>query len=198
MRHRMLAPALIVVFALAACTPTPTATPAPTASALPSAGESASASPSPSPAFAVPDCDDIYTPLLISTLVAEGRTPLGDTSTAVGGGWGTFDAGIETILSAIKDRISCTWVLPTSESGSTTSVAVLDAASRTALVAAFAAGGFTASTTSSGDLFTLSVEADFLTYTESHLITAEVWIGSVYAFGDADILTLDAAVAVLP
>lgn len=192
----MLTPALLVVLALGACTPTPAATPTATPSS--EASESASPSPSPSAAFVLPECDSIYSPTLVAVLTAEGRTPLGDTSAAGGGGWGTFDAGIEAILSGIVDRVSCTWILPASESGSTTSVAVADAAARTALIAAFTAGGFTASTTADGDLYSISVEEEFITYTESHLLTSEVWIGSAYGFGVAETLTLDAAAVVLP
>ena len=194
----MLTPALLAGLALTACTPTPVVTPTATPSSAPTASASASATPSPSPAFVIPDCDSIYSPALVASLSAEGRTPLGDTSAAGGGGWGTFDAGIEAILSGIVDRVSCTWILPASESGSTTSVAVADAAARTALLAAFTAGGFAASTTADGDLYSISVEEEFITYTESHLLTSEVWIGSAYGFGVAETLTLDTAAVVLP
>ncbi|UYN83921.1 MAG: hypothetical protein KIT89_01410 [Microcella sp.] len=194
MRRWMLASALTAVLALSACTPEPE--PGATPSASPSATVSASAAPT-APAISLPDCDSIYSPALVAALEAEGRTSEGDVSALGGGGWGTFDVGVEAILSAIPEAVHCTWILPASESGSTTSIAMLDDASRTALVAAFAGGGFVASTAPGGDLYSITVEEEFITYTESHLLTAEVWIASAYAFGDASTLTLDAAAQLL-
>lgn len=191
----MLASTLTAVLALSACTPDPE--PAATPTASPSVTASESAAPT-APAISLPDCDSIYSPALVAALQAEGRTAEGDVSAPGGGGWGTFDVGVETILAALPDAVHCTWILPASESGSTTSIAVLDDASRTALVAAFASGGFVASTAPGGDLYSITVEEEFITYTESHLLTAEVWIASAYAFGDASTLTLDAAAQLLP
>ncbi|MBX9471203.1 hypothetical protein [Microcella sp.] len=196
MRRWMLVPAVVILLALSGCAPEtePDAEP----SAEPSAIEpSASSEPAPEP-IVLPGCDDIYSPALVAALEGEGRTSEGDVSTPGGGGWGTFDVGIETILAAIDARVSCTWILPASESGSTTSIAVLDGVSRTALIAALAGAGFTASTTPSGDLYTLAVEEEFITYTEAHLLTSDLWFGSAYSFGDATVLTLDAAAELLP
>jgi hypothetical protein len=191
----MLAAALTLLLAVAGCTGAPPVEPSeqPSSSASPEPSETTAPEP-----IVLPDCDSIYSPALVASLEAEGRTPEGDTSTPGGGGWGTFDVGIETILAAIDDRISCTWILPASESGSTTSIAVLDDASRTALIAALAGAGFTASTAPSGDLYSIAVEEEFITYTETHLLTAELWFASAYSFGDATTLTLDAAAELLP
>ena len=199
MRRWMLVPAVIALLALSGCAPEAEPDGAP--SVEPTASEPSASSepsePAPEP-ITLPGCDDIYSPALVAALEAEGRTSEGDVSTPGGGGWGTFDVGIETILASIDERVSCTWIYPASESGSTTSIAVLDGASRTALIAALAGAGFTASTAPSGDLYTLAVEEEFITYTEAHLLTADLWFASAYSFGDATTLTLDAAAQLLP
>ena len=191
----MLASAMTAVLALSACAPAPEAGPPPTAT--PSASATESETPT-APSITLPDCDSIYSPALVAALQSEGRTSEGDVSASGGGGWGSVDVGVETILSAMTDAVHCTWILPATESGSTTSIAILDDTSRTALIAAFASGGFIASTAPGGDLYSISVEEEFITYTESHLLTADLWIGSAYAFGDASTLTLDAAAQLLP
>lgn len=196
MRRWMLVPAVMALLVLSGCTPEPPPDADP--SVEPSSSEPAEPSEPAVEPITLPDCDGIYSPALVASLEAEGRTSEGDVSTPGGGGWGTFDVGIETILAAIDDRLSCTWTLPASESGSSTSIAVLDDASRTALIAALAAAGFTASTAPSGDLYTLAVEEEFITYTEAHLLTADLWFASAYGFGDATALTLDAAAQLLP
>lgn len=195
------APATLLVVVLAAvlagCTPTPVpvASPTPTESAVES--EAPSLTPMPEP-LAIPDCADIYSASVVATLTSEGRTSSGDVSSPDMGGWGTYDPSIQAILAAIPERVSCTWILPASESGSTTSIARLDAASRTTLVTAFGAGGFIASTTPDGERYTIEVETEVGSYTETHLLTAEFWIGSVYSGGDSALLTGDATAQLLP
>ena len=196
MRRRMLVTAVVVLLALSGCAPEAEPDSAPSAEA--SASEPVETSTPAAEPIALPGCDNIYSPALVAVLEGEGRTSEGDVSTPGGGGWGTLDVGVETILAAIDERVSCTWIFPASESGSTTSIAVLDGASRTALIAALAGAGFTASTAPSGDLYTLSVEEEFITYTEAHLLTADLWFASAYSFGDATALTLDAAAQLLP
>lgn len=196
MRRWMLVPAVIALLVLAGCTPEPP--PAADPSVEPSASEPAEpVEPSAEP-VTLPDCDTIYSPAMVAALTAESRTNEGDVSALGPGGLGSFDEGIQAILSAVDESVHCTWILPASESGSTTSIALLDDATRTALVAALATAGFTASTTASGDLYTIAVEKEFGSYTESHLLTAEVWFASAYAHGDAEALTLDAAAQLLP
>lgn len=185
--------ALGLLIALTGCTPS--AAPEPSASAT--AIASATASPAPAP-VALPACDAIYSPELVATLEADGREPQGDVSSPGAGGWGTLDPGLETLLAALDERVSCTWILPASESGSTTSVARLDEASRTALLDALGTAGFTATPIDGGELWTIAVEEEFITYTEAHLVSATLWVGSLYTFGDAQTLTLDAAALLLP
>lgn len=193
----LIAASALGIALLAGCAPSGTAEPTPSET---SGAPAASNEPSPSAdsAITLPDCDALYSPAMVATLESENRESQGDVSGVGEGGWGTTDPAIEAILSALPERVSCSWILPASESGSTTSVAILDDASRTALVASFAAAGFGASTTPNGDLYTLSVEQELGTYTEAHLLTEQFWIASVYFGGDATALTLDAAATVLP
>lgn len=192
-----LAPGLAIglLIALSGCVPTP----APEASTSPSASASASATIEPAPApVALPACDGIYSPTLVAALESEGREPQGDVSAPGAGGWATLDPALEALLASIDERVSCTWILPASESGSTTSVARLDDAARTAVLAALAAAGFSATPVDGGELWTITVVEEFITYTEAHLITESLWVGCLYTFGDAQTLTLDAAALLLP
>lgn len=184
-----------LTLALAGCVPG--AAPDPTSSPAASASPSASASPAPSP-VALPECDAIYSPALVTTLEADGREPQGDVSGPGTGGWGTLDPALERLLVSIDERVSCTWILPASESGSTTSIARLDDANRTSLLDTLATAGYTATPIDGGELWTIAVEEEFITYTEAHLVTTTLWIGSLYTFGDAQTLTLDAAALLLP
>jgi hypothetical protein len=188
----MLVSAVTALLVLTGCTPEPPAEIEPSESAAPS--ESAEPSvPAPEP-ITLPDCDTMYSPAVVAALTGEGRSPLGDVSAPDMGGWGTSDPAIEAILAAIDERVSCTWILPATESGSTTSIARLDDASRAALVAAFGTAGFVAA----GDRFTIEVETEVGSYNETHLLTDEFWIGSVFSGGDSALLTDDAAAQLLP
>lgn len=188
--------ALVIAVGAAGCTPS---TPAPSAS--PTASEAPTETPSASPTvepIALPDCDSIYSAGLVASLTAEGREPLGDVSGPGMGGWGTGDATLEGILSAIPERVSCTWVLPATESGSTTSIARIDEATRTTVISTLSAAGFSASVVPGGDLYTIAVEFEVGSYNETHLITDELWIMSYYSGGGSQTLTLDAAALLLP
>lgn len=187
--------AVTLVVALAGCAPA--AAPEPTGSSTPSASASAGASPSSTP-VALPGCDTIYSPALVTALEADSRESQGDVSAPGAGGWATLDPALEALLASIGERVSCTWILPASESGSTTSVARLDAPTRVAVLDALATAGFTATPIDGGELWTIAVEEEFITYTEAHLISETLWIGSLYTFGDAQTLTLDAAALLLP
>jgi len=183
--------AIVVLAALSGCV----AAAAPEPSSPPAASESASVEPSPSAEpIALPTCDTIYSDAVVASLTAEGRESQGDVSAPGGGGWGTADPGLEAILSGIDERVSCSWILPASESGSTTSIARIDATTRAALDAAFSAAGFFGD----GTLYGTEVETELGSYNEAHVLTDEFWIGSVYWGGDADELTNDALAQLLP
>lgn len=184
---------------LAGCVPMPEPTPSASPSESPSAAESAtpSAPPSPEP-LALPDCAGIYSPALVASLTGEGRTSIGDVSGPDTGGWGTADTTLQGILAATPDRVSCTWILPATESGSTTSIARVDAATRGSVVAALTAAGYTVSTVPGGDLYSIAVELEIGSYNESHLVTDELWFASYFSGGQSQTLTLDAAALLLP
>ncbi len=189
----------VLAVSLAGCVPTPEATPSASPSESPSSSESATSSATPTPEpIALPDCAGIYSPALVANLTGEGRTSSGDVSGPGMGGWGTADTSLQGLLASISDRVSCTWILPATESGSTTSIARLDAATRTAVVSALTAGGYTASTIPEGELYSIDVELEIGTYNESHLLTDELWFASFFSGGQSQTLTLDAATLLLP
>ncbi len=189
MRRWMLVPAVVVLLALSGCAPETEPTGAP--SIEPSASEPSESSdpsePAPEP-IVLPDCDTMYSPAMVETLVSESR--LRD---AVGvSSPGSLDDRVSALFDSLVRSVSCGWYLPASESGSTTTIAVIDDAARTELEAAFAAGGFSAATTAEGELYSIRVEEEFITYEESHLLFDDVWIGTLYVGGSAEPLTLDA------
>ena len=192
MRRWMLVPALMALLVLSGCTPEPSPEASP--SVEPSSSEPAEPSEPPVEPIVLPDCDSIYSPAVVAMLTGEGRTSLGDVSAPGMGGWGTGEPTIEAILADIDERVSCTWILPASESGSTTSIARLDDATRTELVAAFTAAGYVAD----GDLFEIEVDSVVGSSNETHLLTEEFWIGSSFSGGDSALLTGDARDQLLP
>lgn len=185
-----------IALALAGCTPAPEPMASPTTSAA--APEAASAeptpTPTPSPAIELPDCDTIYSPAMVAQLTAESRV-----RDAVGvSSPGSLDDRVSALFDSLVRSVSCGWYLPASESGSTTTIAIIDDAARTELEAALGAGGFSAATTADGELYSIRVEEEFITYEESHLVFDDVWIGTLYVGGSAEPLTLDAYAQLAP
>ncbi len=195
-RGATLAVAAALALSLAACTPSPeqAESPSPAASASASPSSATPPTPTPSPDLALPDCETIYSPAMVASLIAESR--VSDADDAVGRG--SLDEAVSAVLDTLDETVSCGWYLPASESGSTTTVARIDDAAKADLEAAFAAGGFTAATTADGELYSIRVEEEFGTYEESHLVLDSIWIGTLYAGGSAEALTLDAAAQLLP
>lgn len=140
----------------------------------------------------LPTCDDIYSPDLVAELTDEGRESLGDTAAAGAGGWGSGDAVLVALLQGAMERVSCSWILPFSESGSTTTIIRIDDAT-----AEFVAehltdtAGFTETSALGGQLYTLEVDGDF-PYSEAHLIVDGLLVATEAFGGDAEPLTLDA------
>ncbi len=189
MRRWMLVPAVVVLLALSGCAPE--TEPAAAPSVEPTASEPSESSeptePAPEP-IVLPGCDDIYTPAMVETLISESRVRDADGTVSRG----SLDDGISAIFDELDETVSCGWYLPASESGSTTTIAIIDDAARSELEAAFAAGGFSAATTADGELYSIRVEEEFITYEESHLLFDGVWIGTLYVGGSAEPLTINA------
>lgn len=169
-------------------TPEPSETPSDDADSDDDADEGSDDAP-----VALPDCTTIYSAALTAQLTGEGRVAEGDTSVSGGGGWGSGDAVVVGVIQSAAERVSCTWVLPASESGSTTSVVRIDAGTASSLDAHLTGvAGFTASSAAGGTLYTLEVGGDF-PFSEAHLITGDLLIVTEAYGTDAEALTLDAA-----
>jgi hypothetical protein len=141
----------------------------------------------------LPTCETIYSGELTTALTAEGRESLGDTAAAGAGGWGSGDSVLVSLIQGAMDRVSCSWILPFSESGSTTTIIRLDAATAEFLDDHLTnTAGFTPSSAVGGTLYTLDVDGDF-PYSEAHLIVDEALIATEAFGADAEALTLDAA-----
>jgi len=183
--------AVTLLLALTGCTPP--AAPEPSDSLAASASASAEPSPSAAPGLALPDCDSMFSPDLVAALTADGREPEAATI-----GPYSNDAGVVAVFGSVTDLVSCDWILPASESGSTTTVALIDDATAGALEIALADGGFSGDAYGDGRLYTITVEGELVSSTEAHLIVDGAWISTTYFGGDAEALTLDAAGQLLP
>lgn len=202
---RATAPLLLAAaLVLTACTgPNPDALPTnpeePTASESPAEEPGGGAEPEepaategPEP-VALPTCDTLYSAALADELTDEGRTSEGDTAAAGAGGWGSGDPTMVATLQGAAERVTCTWILPNSSSGSTTTVVRIDEATSASLQTHLVDdAGFTEDTVGTATLYTLSVEGDF-PYSEAHLFAEGILIASEYFNGDAEVLTRDAA-----
>lgn len=141
---------------------------------------------------ALPGCDEIYSPELTAELTDEGRESLGDTAAAGAGGWGSGDSVIVALLQGAMERVSCSWILPFSESGSTTTIIRIDDATADFVAEHLTdTAGFTGSSALGGQLYTLVVDGDF-PYSEAHLIVDGLLVATEAFGGDAEPLTLDA------
>lgn len=164
----------------------------------------------PDAGLSVPTCETIYSSDLVSTLLDEVRTNVGDTSEG-DFGYGTTNQDLVPLLKNVRNdlRISCTWYLPASESVSVTSVAILSSDTLDDISALLKAAGAGSAEAGGGTLYTIdsttsdespdyiSTEAHFLTEIPCPTSLAEAscgaWVSTNYAFGEAQPLTLDAA-----
>lgn len=160
--------------------------------------------------IAVPSCDALYSPDQTQELLDQVRVSLGDTSEG-NYGYGTTNQDLVAILKNVRAdlRISCTWYLPASESVSVTSVAIIGSDVESDLVSTLDTTGAVTEEAGSGKLWILdeafSEEAGDYIATEAHYVaevpcpssladtSCAVWITTNYAFGQARVLTVDAA-----
>ena len=158
----------------------------------------------------VPACDAIYSVDQTQELLDQERVGLGDTSEG-NYGYGTTNQDLVALLKAVRTdlRISCTWYLPASESVSVTSIAILGSDAEADVKTALGATEAVPEEAGSGTLWIIdeafSEEAGDYIATEAHYVAevpcpssladtrCAVWVSTNYAFGQARVLTVDAA-----
>jgi len=160
--------------------------------------------------LAVPPCETIYSPELTQALLDQVRVSRGDTSGA-DYGFGTVDPDLVQVIKNVRRdlRISCTWYLPPTESVSVTSIAILSGDVESTVARILDASGAVREEVGGGVLWTLDettsdVSSDYVA-TEAHFLNevpcpssipetrCAAWISTNYTFGQARLLTLDAA-----
>jgi len=150
-------------------------------SAAPTPVESSTPEVSESPATPVelvlPGCDDLFSESTEGALAAEGLEPMGDVSAPGQGGYGASDPALQALIEA-DESVSCTWVLPGSERGLSTSVTILSATEADTVAAELVASGFT----QTGDVYSLATGGEF-PRTEAHALHEDFWVSTVDSFG---------------
>jgi hypothetical protein len=160
--------------------------------------------------FVLPTCDTLYSADLNATLLEQVRVNMGDTSDG-NYGYGTTNLELVGLLKAVRGdlRISCTWYLPASESGSVTSLAIIAPDVEATIAGVLSEAGAVESSAGGGTLWTIDDAAsgaseDYIA-TEAHFMApvacpaslAETscigWFSTNYSFGQAENLTVDAA-----
>lgn len=190
-RTLVILPALVIALTVSSCTSTPETEATPSTEASPSASPSPSIEPAPE--LVLPTCDAMFSADMVATLTGEGRVaeasvtgpPSSNADTVV-----TFEGQAETVR--------CGWILPASESGSSTAIAFIDDATRSEIESTLTAGGFAASSVLGGSGFSVENQGELSSSTEFHLIVDGVWFFTLYFGGDAQALTVDAAEQLLP
>ena len=158
----------------------------------------------------VPDCDTIYSAGILSAFADEGRELIPQ-DPAAGYGWGSVNQDVVSILRDVRSdlKISCTWYLPASESGSTTTVAIISSEFVPDIQSALRADDGAREPLGDGELWKLDQtssnisgefdanETHFLISTTCPASLAEpectLWIASTFSFGSSERLTRDAA-----
>jgi hypothetical protein len=157
--------------------------------------------------FVLPTCDTLYSTDQNAALLEQLRVNQGDTSDG-DFGYGTTNLELVGLLKAVRGdlRISCTWYLPASESASVTSLAIIAPDAERTVAGLLAEAGALESSVGGGTLWTIESAAseDYIT-TEAHFMapvacpaslaetTCIGWFSTIYSFGQAENLTVDAA-----
>ncbi|WP_214868116.1 hypothetical protein [Agromyces sp. ISL-38] len=138
----------------------------------------------------LPSCDDLFQDSTEAALTAGGLEPIGDTSGPGQGGYGASDPSLQAMIEA-NESVSCTWVLPGSERGLSTSVTIASDSDREAVAAALLAAGFTHAS-AVGDSYSMESGGEY-PHTETHALYEDFWVATVDSFGtDASLYTEDA------
>ncbi len=158
----------------------------------------------------VPECDTIYSAGVTAAFADQGREPI-PLDPAAGYGWGSVNQDLVGILQDVRSdlRVSCTWYLPASESGSTTTVAIISSEFLADIESALRADQGSRESLGEGSLWKLDQtssnisggfdanETHFLVTTICPTSLAEpectLWIASTFSFGSSERLTRDAA-----
>ena len=158
----------------------------------------------------VPDCDTMYSTGILSAFADEGRELIPQ-DPAAGYGWGSVNQDLVKILVDVRSdlKVSCTWYLPASESGSTTTVAIISSEFLPDIESALRADQGSRESLGDGTLWKLDQtssnisgefdanETHFLVSTTCPASLAEpectLWIASTFSFGSSERLTRDAA-----
>lgn len=157
--------------------------------------------------FVLPTCDTLYSANQNSALVEQQRVNQGDTSDG-NFGYGTTNLELVGLLKAVRGdlRVSCTWYLPASESASVTSLAIIAPDAESTVAGLLSEAGALESSVGGGTLWTIESAAseDYIA-TEAHFMapvacpaslaetTCIGWFSTIYSFGQAENLTVDAA-----
>jgi hypothetical protein len=189
----------LVVFSLAGCA---AANPPGEPTDVPVVTESPAPEPTtPAAEPVLPWCEDYYLESTEAELLASGMELLGDVSAPGQGGYGASDPDLQSLMEANLSR-SCTWVLPATERGLTTTVTFVSEADTATIAAVLDAAGFTHS---SGAAEYWSTETDGVSAdleSESHALTGSLWVATWEGFGTtaADLTqqALDVALAANP
>ena len=158
----------------------------------------------------IPDCDKLYSSELNTALQNEVRVNFGNTSEG-DFGYGTTNLDLVKILQNTRSdlTVSCTWVLQASESASVTSAAVITSDVEQDVRGFLSSAGGSGEDSGGGYIWTvespLSEISPDIDATEVHYL-AEIacpssvadpecvlWVTTNYSFGEARVLTLDAA-----
>jgi len=158
----------------------------------------------------IPDCENLYSSELTTALQNEVRVNFGNTSEG-DFGYGTTNLDLVKILQNTRSdlTVSCTWVLQASESASVTSVAIVTSDVERDIRGFLESAGGSGETTNGGFIWSvespLSEVSPDIDATEVHYLAdiacpasvadpeCVVWVTTNYSFGEARVLTLDAA-----
>jgi hypothetical protein len=156
------------------------------------------------------NCESIYSPGQVAAFTDQGREFL-DSEPTGGYGWGTINPDLVTILKDVRAdlKVSCTWILPDTESGSTTTLAIVPTERLQEIEDILRLDVSTSQPLGEGTLWKVDQNSSNLSgdyeVNETHFLTAvtcpeslaepecTLWITSTFSFGSSEALTRDAA-----
>jgi hypothetical protein len=158
----------------------------------------------------VPDCDTMYSAGVLAAFAEQNRALVPQEPSA-GYGWGSVNDDLILIMQNVRSdlKVSCTWYQPASESGSTTTVAIIASELVPDIEAALRADQGARESLGEGTLWKLdqtssSISGEFDANETHYLVSTScpaslaepectLWIASTFSFGSSERLTRDAA-----